>query len=132
MAVHASLRNSILQLDGALDVLLLEGASALAPEGELVVVACASPSEVCLEVVIRGLAGGVVCSTVASRTPVRLAVGLAVVKRCRETTPVTAGLQAISMPVVTLIVIVILYISFPVNLISFTRQPRAEWGRVFV
>ena len=77
MAVHASLRDSILQLDGALGILLLKSASALASEGKRVVVASASPSVVCLPMAVRGLAGSVVYIAEASRTPLGLTVGLA-------------------------------------------------------
>ena len=77
MAVHASLWNSILQLDGALCILLLKSASALAFEGKLVFVTSTSNSKFYVPVGVRGLAGSVVYISEASSTPWGLNEGLA-------------------------------------------------------
>ena len=130
MAVHASLGDTVLQLDGALDVLLLEGASALAPEGELVIVALGPPSEVCLELVVRGLAGSVVCNTVAGRASWSLAVERAVLQRRRGAEAITTVFRTISIPVLILTVVFMLLLSFLVSLISIALQQRAEWDLV--
>ena len=69
--MQASLGDPVLQLDGALDGgRVLEDAGALAFDGDPVFVKLRLLSEVCPEIVVRSLAGGVVWD----------GVGLAVVK----------------------------------------------------
>ena len=127
MAVHTSLGDTVLQLDGALNVLLLEGASALAPEGELVIVALGSPSEVCLGLVLRGLAGSVICNTVAAgKTSWSLAEARAVILMWSGALAVTPAFHTVGILALLPIVFFFILCSFSASRISLTLHQRAK------